>query len=148
MLQETHSTFQPFCYLKIATFLDPRFRNTYSDMSSSVKSECQAQDQDDQVPCTNPKDAAVASKNKSRNQGSHLSWNDFFMITPTTTPAQMQKKPHKCMKLELDLYLATLPLSDKNVNPLEWWQANSPTYPLLSSLARKYLSIRATSVAS
>jgi len=33
-------------------------------------------------------------------------------------------------------------------DPLKWWSLNNGTYPLLSILAKKYLSIQATSVAS
>jgi hypothetical protein len=32
-------------------------------------------------------------------------------------------------------------------DPLKWWVLNNGTYPLLSVLAKKYLTIQATSVA-
>ena len=35
---------------------------------------------------------------------------------------------------------------ESNCDPLEWWKSASGRYPLLSQLARKYLSVVATSV--
>ena len=46
---------------------------------------------------------------------------------------------------ELDNYLQSLP--DENVEPLIWWKAHQKEYPILSMVARDYLSIQATSVA-
>ena len=46
---------------------------------------------------------------------------------------------------ELHKYISEDPVTD---NPLTWWQSNQVKYPVLSSLARKYLCIPATSVPS
>lgn len=47
--------------------------------------------------------------------------------------------------MEIDRYLA-LP-HDENADPLLWWRAHSTEFPILSSMARDYLAIQATSVA-
>ena len=47
---------------------------------------------------------------------------------------------------ELDRYLA-LPIDDET-EPLLWWQAHAKEYPVLSNMARDYLTIQATSVPS
>lgn len=47
---------------------------------------------------------------------------------------------------ELDRYLE-LPIDDE-AEPLLWWQAHTCEFPILSSMARDYLTIQATSVAS
>ncbi len=47
---------------------------------------------------------------------------------------------------ELDRYFALQ--IDEEVNPLLWWRARIIEYPILSSMARDYLSIQATSVPS
>ena len=47
---------------------------------------------------------------------------------------------------ELDRYFA-LPV-DEDTEPLKWWQAHQKEYPILSQIARDYLCIQATSVAS
>ena len=47
---------------------------------------------------------------------------------------------------ELDRYLA-LPI-DVETDPLLWWQAHAREYPIVSDMARDYLTIQATSVPS
>lgn len=39
-------------------------------------------------------------------------------------------------------------LTNSVVDPLEWWRCNKETFPVMAKLARKYLAIPATSVAS
>ena len=48
---------------------------------------------------------------------------------------------------ELSLYLS-MPLSDENTNPLEWWKVNKVQFLNLSQMAQDYLAIPATSVPS
>ena len=48
---------------------------------------------------------------------------------------------------EFKVYLS-LPLVCENINPLEWWKINHSQFPTLSNMARDYLAIPATSVAS
>jgi len=47
---------------------------------------------------------------------------------------------------ELDRYLALQ--IDEETDPLLWWQAHAKEYPIVSNMARDYLTIQATSVAS
>ena len=47
---------------------------------------------------------------------------------------------------ELNRYLA-MPLEDQ-IDPLIWWQAQQQGFPILSKIARDYLCIQATSIAS
>ncbi|CAG8754411.1 10129_t:CDS:1, partial [Dentiscutata heterogama] len=48
---------------------------------------------------------------------------------------------------EVDCYLHE-PVKKMGCNPLAWWKNRSGIYPALSNLARKYLSVPATSVPS
>ena len=48
---------------------------------------------------------------------------------------------------EVDNYLQ-MPVVDIDQSPLEWWRRHKSEFPLVSRLARKYLCICATSVAS
>ncbi|GES98505.1 zinc finger BED domain-containing protein 1-like [Rhizophagus clarus] len=41
-----------------------------------------------------------------------------------------------------------LPVARENKNPLDWWKSKQEIFPVLSIIARKYLEIPATSVAS
>ena len=54
--------------------------------------------------------------------------------------------PEQETETELSLYLEQ-PMDEK-VEPLLWWQAHSNEFPVLSKMARDYLTIQATSVAS
>ena len=45
---------------------------------------------------------------------------------------------------EIETYLST-PRIDTEADPLVWWRHNCKGFPLLSKLARKYLSVCATS---
>jgi hypothetical protein len=47
---------------------------------------------------------------------------------------------------ELDRYLALL--NEEEIDPLLWWQAHASEFPIISEMARDFLTIQATSVAS
>jgi len=49
--------------------------------------------------------------------------------------------------LEIDSWRMELPIATTE-DPLAWWRAHKHKYPLLSKVARKYLSIPATSAPS
>jgi len=53
--------------------------------------------------------------------------------------------PQEKVKQQLDQYLSH-PHLDAEECPLEWWKNESSHYPLVAQLARKYLSVCATSV--
>ena len=64
--------------------------------------------------------------------------------TPSTTGIiTVSEKP----EFELDHYVKS-PMADPKSDPLEWWKINNIHYPLLAKIAKKYLSIRATSCPS
>ena len=46
---------------------------------------------------------------------------------------------------ELDLYVQAESLHSVNENPLEWWKKHEKKYPVLSTLAKTYLAVPATS---
>ena len=48
---------------------------------------------------------------------------------------------------EIDVYLQ-MPVVDTDQSPLEWWKKEESQFPILCKLARKYLCICATSIAS
>ena len=52
--------------------------------------------------------------------------------------------------IEIDNYLNELitPIPPENTDVYQWWRTNKTFFPILSRMARKYLSIPATSVPS
>jgi len=48
---------------------------------------------------------------------------------------------------EISTYLK-VPRLDYELNPLEWWKNNENAYPILAKLAKKYLTVPATSASS
>lgn len=75
------------------------------------------------------------------------SWGSFLDDT-RETPDHDAPTQSDLLRREIDLY-ATLPtLPSKDDDPLEWWRSNQHNFPCLAKLARKYLCVQATSVAS
>lgn len=74
----------------------------------------------------------------------------FSMLRQNVTPAANENEETSTLesevKTELDYYFEQ-PI-DEEANPLFWWQAHLDEFPILSNMARDYLSIQATSVAS
>lgn len=48
---------------------------------------------------------------------------------------------------ELTMFFA-LPTIDWTCDPIEWWKSNASRFPILASVARRFLSAPATSIAS
>ena len=63
------------------------------------------------------------------------------------TTRLFKKRRHENIN-ECDLYLSVPPISDENINPLEWWKVNETQYPNVAKMARDYLAIPSTSVPS
>jgi hypothetical protein len=61
--------------------------------------------------------------------------------------SQVFKRRHIEYLDEYKIY-QSLPLSDQDTNPLEWWKQHQSQFPNLSRMARDYLAIPATSVPS
>ncbi|GET03141.1 zinc finger BED domain-containing protein RICESLEEPER 2-like [Rhizophagus clarus] len=62
------------------------------------------------------------------------------------TPANEVIPSAESKKSELDYYLTIL--NDEKADPLLWWQAHGSEFPTLYEMARDFLTIQATSVAS
>jgi len=75
---------------------------------------------------------------ETRNFFRNLRNNAVILNSNTSAP--------RTLKNELEKYLA-IPLED-HVDPLLWWQVRREEFPILSQIARDYLCIQATSVAS
>ena len=53
-------------------------------------------------------------------------------------------------EIEIDNYLneSITPIKPESIDVYDWWNTNQSTFPILSRVARKFLSIPATSVPS
>jgi hypothetical protein len=60
---------------------------------------------------------------------------------------QTEKPTSSAISDEITTYFL-LPIARENKNPLNWWKSKQEIFPILSIIARKYLGIPATSVAS
>ena len=58
------------------------------------------------------------------------------------------KKASRSNTTEVETYLSSRPENLKGMTILKWWYANSESYPILSMMARDYLSVPATSASS
>ena len=125
--------------LEVCTFLDPRFKLT--DMSSDVqeKVECEMLE-------IVSRPAAEDSQSGPPPKKPKTVWAQIFRDIATTERNSSLTDAEK-VKSEIETY-RHFPNLDVELSPLEWWKANSQQFPLLQQVARKYLSICATSVSS
>ncbi|GET00712.1 zinc finger BED domain-containing protein RICESLEEPER 2-like [Rhizophagus clarus] len=74
--------------------------------------------------------------------------SSFRPLLVSSSPASTSKNFSitESEKSELDRYLA-LP-NEEEIEPLLWWHAHANEFPIISDMARDFLSIQATSVAS
>lgn len=68
----------------------------------------------------------------------------YFKKSYTEPVATSDLTEQQAFEAELNSYLQG-PIADSQTNPLAWWKINSPTYPRVSLLAKRYLCIPATS---
>ncbi|KAI2655656.1 E3 SUMO-protein ligase ZBED1 [Labeo rohita] len=118
--------------LDMATALDPRFKleDRVTPIQARLLSEMAASVSMD-TPSTSKRKKTLGS---------------FFKITERASPTQ---PPHQeqAVASELQSYLQCADL-DSEENPLDLWREHQRVYPQLSKLAKKYLSIPATSAPS
>ena len=106
----------------------------------------------------NASDEIVDVRNYFRQLREKNAFINSNSTRPTTIPSNLASLPAQPttphtntnnqlpILAELTRYLST-PLEDK-IDPLLWWHAQKNEYPILSLIARDFLSVQATSVAS
>ena len=129
--------------LEVCSFVDPRFKVKYASNESALKDQVISEG-----VATYPEenylddscDDAPLPKKKKRTLGSLLKSNDD--IDDELTLSTREK-----VDQEVSTYLK-VPRLDYELDPLEWWEINESTYPTLAKLAKKYLTVPATSASS
>ena len=144
-LQDKYSDPNTISLLNIASFLDPRFKKEYMD--EVYKDEIER--------CIFDEGKAIASKLKESLPTTSQAENTQSATPPPPKKVKLGslfKKTQdsssltvdQMLRSEIDKYLQ-YPLLDSESHPLEWWKSYHKSFPILSPLARKYLSSCATS---
>ncbi|XP_048852654.1 E3 SUMO-protein ligase ZBED1-like [Brienomyrus brachyistius] len=143
--------------LDMATLVDPRFKTAYMkeervefikmraaaelvDMAAPESAQTEAAsisppaaEDNPELPCPHP------TKKTKKSLGSY-----FKKAGQGTTHSQPSRAS---IELELSMYLQA-PGPDSETDPLEWWRQHELSFPSVARLAKKYLSIPATSSSS
>ena len=125
-------------------FLDPRFKVDHIQDSDLITSELQlelkseATTSDDHIL-----EVAVSPPPTKKAKGLGV----ILCKLPKTTTVVAETSLSEQFKREVSTYLGQ-PCLQADSNPLLRWKMNDKSLPLLSSLARKYLSVPGTSVPS
>lgn len=138
--------------LDIASLLDPRFRATYiscekmdplkhrvileaqSLLGDQSRSECVRE-----LP--NPTDQGEAEVAVPPDAKKKKSLASFFKESPATCTKLTERET---VEHELSSYLQSVCI-ESDADPLKWWKEHEVAFPALSNLAKKYLSVPATS---
>lgn len=76
-----------------------------------------------------------------------MSWGRF-LDGDDDDADDMSEDAASLLRKEIDLYTSLPTLRPKDACPLKWWAEHESTFPSIAKLARKYLCVQATSVAS
>ncbi|KAK1904230.1 Zinc finger BED domain containing protein 1 [Dissostichus eleginoides] len=138
--------------LDMSSLVDPRFRTTYIDPDKvePVKKRAVADMMSLPAPANNSTPQQPGTAVQVRQEDAQpppkkkMTLAAFFKKNPVSSPNQSEAEK---IETELKSFLLT-PEVDPDTNPLEWWKRHQPNFPRLSVLAKKYLSIPATSAPS
>lgn len=144
--------------LNIATYLDPRFKSKcFTDLEVKNTKDVIALSMPDYLTSSTTPPQPICQPSTSdpvlpeeppakrkKNLGSFFKEHEKEDQQVTTSGSAANLSPEQKCRNELEQYQAT-PKLDFEDNPLQWWKSNSSNYPLLSTVARKYLCVCATS---
>ena len=135
--------------LQVATFLDPRFKNHFSDDTDVADIKDTLQEEGAkfiQGFVISQPSASEGSSSSSAVAGpppaKKRSLGSFFK--DPEEESQPILSPEQQIKAEVDAYVA-IPKVDPEEDPLHWWKVQSPRFPGMRKLAQSYLSVCATS---
>jgi hypothetical protein len=137
---------KPNIYALIATILDPRYKDL-SFLEDDLKGEAELELRklyDNLKELINESSSMEfnTDNQETTNPNSSVLFNTMF---------KLRKKPNMVQnKDEIDKYLddSITPIVDDNLDIYQWWNDHKHKFPILSRLARMFLAIPATSVAS
>ena len=143
--------------LNTATFLDPRFKDTFVTIEEEVKADLlqkagEAPQSHQPVEITLPQEQATGAKKRKTDLKSLLSTITFEKRESGEAGmaeggASFSPSPSDRLTSEYLLYKQIKEISATE-DPLTWWKTHEATLPILAYFARKHLCIPATSCAS
>ena len=151
----------------MASLLDPRYKNLSFISDDNVKQKIQStlQTQYAQLKWEMSQQSIPSSPTTITSTDATSSIAESSITTGSLTPsrslhehkARREQRTKKVLQIketisstvedEITIYFL-MPIARENKNPLDWWKAKQEIFPILSIIARKYLGIPATSVAS
>nr|XP_054596370.1 E3 SUMO-protein ligase ZBED1-like [Nothobranchius furzeri] len=132
--------------LDMATLLDPRFRTTYIDASKLEVVKKRAVSEISALCNSTTEEAGPSAVQENTPPKKKMTLGAFFKKSAPSTMLHPQSEKTK-IETELATYLL-IPDIEPDTDPLEWWKLHQPNFPRLSLLAKKYLSVPATSAPS
>ncbi|XP_061592770.1 zinc finger BED domain-containing protein 4-like [Cololabis saira] len=137
--------------LDMSSLMDPRFRTTYIDPEKveQVKKRAVTELLSLTVPGdkSTPQQPSPAMHVCKEEQPPPKKMTLAAFFKKTTSVASSHQSETVKIETELTTYLLT-PEVDPETEPLDWWKRHQPNFPRLSHLAKKYLSVPATSAPS
>lgn len=146
----------PLCrrLLSLACFLDPRFVTDYipEDVGMSAITNWIVEEgvkfvpsEDRHAGCQTTGSSQDITQEEPVHKRRKLS--SYLRASKKQAESEDDLTPESYCKAELKRYM-TISKPDPESKPLQWWKMNHMSFPILSQLARKYLSICASSSAS
>lgn len=138
--------------LDMASLMDPRFRTSYIDpdkveqVKKRAVSELLSFPTDKSTPQPGPVVQVDQEEARPQPDPKRKKTLATFFKKSVVLPTSDQSEEAK-IETELATYLL-LPEADPDTDPLQWWKSNEFNFSRLSHLAKKYLSIPATSAPS
>lgn len=133
--------------LAMSTFLDPRFKKP-GFASANKYTECRDKIQAAASNVVLESDPGPVSTTSSSSTSSALNSTSSLWTAFDKDVAEAVAKRTTCSGiLEVRQFIAEAPIQ-RSADPMKYWQRREAAYPRLSILARKYLSLVATSVPS
>ncbi|CAH2108872.1 unnamed protein product [Euphydryas editha] len=130
----------------VATFLDPRFKKIHLDDDPLSLSKTITYTNKCLNWNTKNDDNSGAASSESSVSSATVDGHDIWQVHREKIMA-LASNLSMVKNAELDLYVAA-PLSNLTVDPLNFWKSSEGTFPKLTELALKHLSVMATSAPS
>jgi hypothetical protein len=148
----------------IATILDPRFKMRYIEFYFKMlydSSQCQHEVADikneleelykkHELGLRREMGGSSSSSTTQSASSSKQTTSSMACLVSREFESFLESSASETSKSELLIYLdeANHPLNDKNFNLLHYWKVNALRFPVVSTMAKKFLAVPASSVSS